>query len=85
MARKRSKFKDELAEWRRTIQRALLRAEQPVRLDKDYTRGKYGVSYSPEPVFCPKHTREGKEGGKKITWGIYDPFCTACFEHRRCE
>ena len=71
MARKKSKFKQDLVQWRRVIAGALARAEKPARLDSDYTRGKSSVSYDPEPIYCPKHTRTGKDGGKEITQVTY--------------
>lgn len=41
-------IKEELAEWRKIVRRALKNLDKPVRLDKNWTRGKYGVCYDPE-------------------------------------
>lgn len=42
------KFKEEMREWRKVIAEVIQRLDRPTRLDKNWTRGRYGVAYDPE-------------------------------------
>ena len=73
----RSSIKEELAEWRKLVKSVLRRLDRPERLDKNWTRGTYGVAYDPERSgLCSRHKVIEKDG--EVRW-INDPFCRVCF------
>lgn len=49
MAQRRSTLKEEVAEWRKLLRRIAERLDRPMRLDRNWTRGRYGVCYDPLP------------------------------------
>lgn len=78
MANKDSGIRDEIAAWRKFLKGVLARADRPHRLDRDHTRGKYGVGYDPLPSgLCTKHRMLDKDGNYDYT--VNDPFCPVCF------
>ena len=68
---------EETAIWRKLVRRALNNADRPTRLDREWTRGKTGVVYEPQPASkCPKHWIKDEKGN---CYHVNDPFCKICF------
>jgi len=71
-------IKDETAEWRKFLRGVLARADRPDRISRNWTRGSYGVVYSPqESGLCTKHRFYDKDGAH--AWTVFDPFCKVCY------
>ena len=48
-SKQRSSLKEQIVEWRKMLRRIAERLDKPMRLDRNWTRGRYGVCYDPLP------------------------------------